>query len=77
MFQATDNGSDRIKDFEDGKDVLDLTAFGFTVFDAIEAIASNTGSAHLKLDFGDGNQVVIENFTKDMLGTEDVLWNLA
>ena len=73
MFLAADNGSDRIKDFEDGTDLIDLVDFGFASFDDVAAIASDTGSANMKLDFGGGHQVVIENFRFDDLDAGDVV----
>ena len=73
VFIAIENGSDRIKDFEKGKDLIDLTDFGFAEFAAVEDIASDTGTANFKLDFGNGNQVVIENFRPDQFGEEDVI----
>ena len=74
VFLAVDNGSDRIKDFENDRDLLDLSAFGFGSFAEVESIATNAGAFNLKLDFGDGHQVVIENFRLEQFGEEDVIW---
>ncbi|MEO0830339.1 MAG: calcium-binding protein, partial [Pseudomonadota bacterium] len=67
------NGQDRIKDWEDGSDELDLTDFGFASFAQVLAIASNSGSLNMKLDFGGGNQVVIENFRLADFDASDVI----
>ncbi|MEO0831105.1 MAG: calcium-binding protein, partial [Pseudomonadota bacterium] len=55
-------GADRIKDWEDGLDVLDLSDFGFASFADVLALASNSGSTNMKIEFSPGHSVVIENF---------------
>ena len=67
------NGADRIKDWEDGTDLIDLSDFGFASFAEVEAIASATGGVNTRLNFGDGNQVVIENLLVDDFDATDVI----
>lgn len=71
-FFRADSGFDRIKDVEDTRDILNLSSFGFVDFDDVLAIASNTGSLSMTLDFGDGTAVVIENFRLDQVDAGDV-----
>ncbi|KPP89546.1 MAG: putative Ca2+-binding protein [Rhodobacteraceae bacterium HLUCCA08] len=64
-------GADRIKDFEDGIDSLDLTAFGFASFSQISALASDTASG-MRIDFGDGDTLLLEGFLKADFDATDV-----
>ena len=64
VYKSTASGGggfDRVKDFENGIDVLDLTDFGFTDFDDVLAISSNSGTGQ-RIDFGNGDVFYIENF---------------
>lgn len=70
----TGGGSDRVKDFEQGLDTLNF-AFndvGWVDFDDVFAATSNSGTLHMKIDFGNGDQVVIENFRKELFLSSDV-----
>lgn len=70
---APGGGYDRIKDFEDGIDQIDLTAFGFTDFAAeVLGLAADT-SAGLRVRFESGNVLFIENFTKAEFDASDVV----
>ena len=65
-------GFDRIKDFEDGIDVIDLTAFGFAGFGDVTALASDTGTG-LRIDFGGGNVLFVEDFFLASFDVSDVV----
>ena len=75
VFSALNNGRDRIKDFENGVDVLDLSDFGFADFNEVLAIASNAGVGNMRIDFTDTDRVVIENFRLDQFDVADVILN--
>lgn len=66
------DGFDRIKDFEDGVDVVDLTIFGFTDITQVQAVASNRDDG-LRLDFGDRDILFIVSMSLAKLDAEDVL----
>ena len=73
VFTVVDNGADRIKDFENGKDLIDLSEFGLASFADVLDMARNAGSQNLVLDFGYGDKVVIENFRITDLDASDVI----
>ena len=54
-------GYDRIKDFENGIDLIDLQSFSFADFAAVQGISSNTGTG-LRINFGGGDVLYVENF---------------
>jgi serralysin len=63
-------GYDRIKDWEDNVDRVDLTSFGFSGIADVLAIATDW-AAGVRLDFTDGSMLLIENETKaDLLAGE-------
>lgn len=64
-------GADRIKDFEDGLDSLDLTAFGFATFSEIGDLASDTASG-MQIDFGGGDTLLLEGVLKADFDGSDV-----
>ncbi|KPP89683.1 MAG: Hemolysin-type calcium-binding repeat (2 copies) [Rhodobacteraceae bacterium HLUCCA08] len=67
-------GYDRIKDFEDGIDVIDLTYFGFTDFATeIEVLASDI-AAGMRINFGSGDVLLLEGFSKADFDAGDVLF---
>ena len=63
---------DRVKDFENGVDKIDLTNFAFVDFAAVQALASDV-TAGLKLSFADGNTLLIEGFTLAAFDASDVI----
>ena len=69
---AGGGGFDRVKDFENGIDVLDLSAFGFADFADVLAISSDSGSG-LRVDFGSGDVFYIENFQLAGFDAGDVI----
>ncbi|HFC05193.1 MAG TPA: hypothetical protein ENJ55_05755 [Rhizobiales bacterium] len=72
IFENNGSGFDRIKDFENGVDHIDLTAFGFAGFADVLAISSNA-TGGLRVDTGGGNVLFIENFTLTDWDASDVL----
>ena len=69
---AGGGGFDRVKDFEDGIDRIDLTAFGITNFSVeVLALAQDT-SGGLRIDFSAQDTLFIEGLTKADFGTADV-----
>ena len=65
-------GYDRIKDFEDGIDQIDLSDFAFANFAAISALSTQNG-ANVKINFGSGNVLLIENMLLADFDASDVL----
>jgi Ca2+-binding RTX toxin-like protein len=66
-------GEDRILDFEDGKDKLDLRGFGFSTLQDVKATADNV-NGNVVVTGPNGNILVIENMTKQALFDGDVLF---
>ncbi len=75
VFDSTANGSggfDRIRDFENGLDRIDLSAFGFSSFADVEALASNRTGA-MRIDFGGGDTVYIDGMSLVQFDASDVI----
>ena len=68
---ATD-GYDRIKDFENGIDRIDLTDFGFSSFADVSALTSQI-SGGVKVNFGGGNVLLLEGLALGDFDVGDVL----
>lgn len=66
-------GFDRIKDWEDGTDVIDLTSFSFANFAMVGALATNAGAGDMRITFGGGDVLYIEDFTTVDFDASDVL----
>ncbi|THH38636.1 hypothetical protein E4Z66_03445 [Aliishimia ponticola] len=66
-------GFDRIRDFENGTDVIDVSAFGFSAFSEVAALASDTGSA-MRIDFGGGDVIYIDYFSQSLFDAGDVIF---
>ena len=71
-----DMGLDRIKDWQDGIDLIDLRAFGFADFDAVADLARDTASG-LRIDLGadstgDLRILFVENLLKADFDAGDV-----
>lgn len=64
-------GQDIVTDFQDGKDVLDLTAFGFASFAAAASHFATSG-ADVVFTFG-LNTLLIQNFTLALLDADDLI----
>jgi len=65
-------GYDRIKDFEDGIDQIDLVDFNYAGFAAVSALATQSGTS-VKLNFGGGNVLLIENMLLADFDASDVI----
>lgn len=65
-------GFDRIRDFENNIDVIDLTAFGFGSFADVSALASDSG-ASMRINFGGGDVIFIDNFSTADFDASDVI----
>lgn len=66
-------GFDRIKDFENDIDQIDLSAFNFTNFaNDVQTLATDTAFG-VKLNFGGGDVLLIENFTLVDFDSTDVI----
>ena len=75
VFASAANGAggfDRIRDFEDGIDQIDLTSFGFAAFADVDALAVDTG-ASMRINFGGGDVIYIDNFSTAQFTADDVL----
>ena len=66
-------GFDRIKDWEDGIDQIDLTAFGFSDFAADVLALASDRTEGLRIDFGGGDVLFIEDLLKSDFDAGDVL----
>jgi Ca2+-binding RTX toxin-like protein len=66
-------GFDRIKDFENGLDTMDLTAFGLTDFTTEVEILAMDVVGGLRINFGGGDVLFVENFLKADFDVTDVL----
>ena len=68
-------GFDRIKDFEDGIDRIDLTAFEFAHFETdVQVLASSAGGgADTRISFGNGDVLYIENLVVSDFTWDDVI----
>lgn len=67
-----DSGFDRIIDWQDGIDVVDLTDFGFTDFSEVEAIASQVG-AGVRLEFDGGEVLLFSGMVLSDLSASDFI----
>lgn len=65
-------GYDRIKDFEDGIDRIDLSDFGYDGFADVSVLASRI-AAGVKLNFGFGNVLLVEGLALADFDAGDVL----
>jgi Ca2+-binding RTX toxin-like protein len=70
---APGGGTDRVRDFEDGLDQIDLTAFGFSDFTGdVLPLATDAGSRMI-LDLGGGTSVEVFGFSVSQFTSDDVL----
>lgn len=73
-YRNTGYGFDRIKDWEDNSDIINLTDFGFANFNTdVFSLASDT-SAGLRINFGGGNVLFIEDFVLADFDASDVIF---
>ncbi|NSX56902.1 calcium-binding protein [Parasulfitobacter algicola] len=76
VYRSTSDGAggfDKVRDFENGIDLIDLTSFGFASFAEVEALTRDAGTNHMRIDFGDGDTLYIENFRLADFDANDVL----
>ncbi len=66
-------GFDRIRDFEDGIDLIELRLNGFSNFATEVAPKLAQSGAHVRMDFGGGNVLLIENTDLSALTADDFL----
>ena len=67
-------GDDRIVDFLDGEDIVDLTVFGFRDFTQVAALVYDTAAGMvLDLTGRNGGTVIVEGFTVASFDASDVL----
>lgn len=66
------DGRDTVRNFEDGEDKIDLTDFGFNSFIDVKQLAANVGD-DLVVDFGTGEQLIIEGLMRADFNNSDVL----
>ena len=66
-------GTDRILDFENGLDTIDLRAFGFTDFNADLLPLVSERAWGLRIDFGSGDVLEVMNMTLALFDASDVI----
>lgn len=66
-------GYDQIRDFEDGIDVLDLTAFGFTDFATQVLPLAQERPSGLRIGFGNDDTLFLHDMTLAMFSADDVI----
>lgn len=68
-----DGARDKIHDFQDGLDVIDISAFGLADIDAVLALASQDGD-EVEIDFGGGDVLEIDDTRLADLTTDDFIF---
>jgi len=71
VFQSG-TGQDSVGDFVSGTDQLDLSAFGFANFAAVQAVTSDVGGSAV-INLGGGNTVTVTGVLKAQLQSGDVI----
>jgi Ca2+-binding RTX toxin-like protein len=69
---SSGNGQDTVGDFVSGSDKLDLSAFGFADFAAVQAATNDVGG-NAVIDLGGGNSVTLTGVTESQLQSGDVI----
>jgi Ca2+-binding RTX toxin-like protein len=64
---------DRVLDFANDQDRLDLRGFDFGSFAEVKALATDTAGGDLRLDFGSGDVLTVDNFSLADFTANDVL----
>lgn len=70
---AAGSGQDTVGDFVSGSDKLDLSAFGFADFAAVQAATTDNGSGYAVIDLGGGNSVTLFGVAEAQLQSGDVI----
>lgn len=75
VFSDAHGGFDRIRDFEDGLDLLDLSGYEFISFAADIAgnASARNGGADTRIDLGGSNFIYIDNLALADLGADDFI----
>lgn len=68
------NGHDSVFGFEDGIDVIDLSALGFSSFSEISARISARGTLSSQVDLGGGDAISIANILPSQLAASDFVF---
>ncbi len=69
---STGGGKDRIRDFVDGEDQIDLSEFNFTDVAAAKSFASDV-AGDVVFDFGGGDVLTVDGITKSALTGADLI----
>lgn len=72
VFQSSGYDYDRIMDFQEGMDRIDLASFGFNDFSQVQALSSQTNFG-TKLNFGDGNVLMVLGVDRADLDASDFI----
>ena len=72
VFGAS-SGIDTIADFTPGTDKLDLSAYGFANFAAVQAAMTDQGGGIMNIALGGGNYVILIGVTKAQLAAGDFI----
>ena len=64
---------DMVMDFASGADKLDLRAFGFASFAAVQAATHNDANGYAVIDLGNGDNVTLFGFASNQLQSGDVI----
>lgn len=70
---AGGGGVNRITDFQDGLDLMDVSGYGFANVGQILALSSQSG-ADTRIDFADGQVVLLEQFIQTDLDASDFVF---
>jgi Ca2+-binding RTX toxin-like protein len=62
-----DSGADQVLDFEPGKDVLDIRAYGFESFSDLTLIGNGSPAVTILLDDTGRNQILVQTLSQDPL----------
>ena len=74
FLDTVDAGRDDVQDWENGKDQLDLTDYGFTDFETqVKDLAVNIGTSKIRIDLTATNQVVLYDMRVDDFDASDVI----
>lgn len=66
-------GFDRLRDFENGIDVLDLSGFGFSNFAQVLDLAVDAGATDMRLNFGGSDVIYLDGFRLSEFDASDVV----
>lgn len=71
VFKSGDQ-RDKVADFQDGFDRIDLTDFGFNSFNAVRNVSSQDGT-RMRIDAGGGDVLLVENYNIANFDVADVI----